>query len=186
MKRSISYFSSVLVFSFVLSFVFSSQTEARDLTYKIGAGYKQLFTNGFVLDKGRGTQGAQQLNGLVASYGAARNLAIGGYFGFTRNLDAFIAGPSARYYVQSLIYQDPSVWKNLNLFTEVGFYLKTGGKIETGILVQTPSIGFEILPFDNVDFAIEASAGVVVDLLEDSMIGFTNGMFGDVGLRFYF
>jgi len=170
---------------FVWSVSLAGALSARDVNYKFSAGYKQVYTNGFVAESGQKLS-SQQLNGVVASYGLAPDIHLGAYFGLERNFDAFILGPLFRYHFERLIYRNPSAWRYLNLFTDFGFFIKSGDDVETSLLIHAPSVGFEIFPFSEVDFAIETSAGLVIDLIEESMIGFTDGMFGDVGVRFYF
>lgn len=170
--------------SFVL-LTFSS-LEARDLTYKIGAGYKQIYSNGFVDDDTKTTLAPNQLNGIVLSYGIAPDLQVEGYFGFSRSFDSFATGPTLRYDFQRLISRNASIWNYLNLFTQLGFFVKAGTEVEAGIILQAPYFGFEVLPFSQNDFAIQTGAGLTVDLVEDNSLGFTDGMFGDVGVKFYF
>jgi len=177
----------VTVLVFVLTFAFlANEANARDLTYKFGVGYKQIYTNGFVDDATQAMGAPQQLNALQVSYGIAKDFQVGVLFGFQRDFNAFMAGPSLRYDLQRLIYRDAFLWDFLNIYTAAAFMLKSGGDIKTGLTVHLPYIGFEVMPFKEVNFAIESSAGLTIDLIEKSSIGFTNAMFGDVGLKFYF
>ncbi|PIR23262.1 MAG: hypothetical protein COV44_03720 [Deltaproteobacteria bacterium CG11_big_fil_rev_8_21_14_0_20_45_16] len=171
------------IFATLVSFNF---VEARDLTYKFGIGYQQMSTNGFVPDGTTRSANPEQLNGVAATYGIAKDIQVGGYFGFHRDFDSFLAGPTFRYDFERLIVRDPSVWRYLNIYGQVGFFIKAGGDVETGITLHAPTIGLEILPFESNDLAILSSAGAVIDFMEDNSIGFTNGMFGDVGVRLYF
>lgn len=163
-----------------------SSLEARDLTYRFGAGYQQIFTNGFVPDGGNSVGAPTQLNGISASYGIARDMHIEAFAGFQQTFDLFVLGPGFRYDFQRLIYRDLSVWRYLNMYVKAAFMLKGGDQVETGIVMHLPYVGFEVLPFDSNNFAIHTSAGVAIDLLEDSQVGFTDGMFGDVGVKMYF
>jgi len=176
---------SLLAAVFTLFSTSYSATEARDLTYKFGAGYKQVFTNGFV-NKAGVKQGSEQLNGLTMSYGIARDFQIEATFAMKRNFDAFMVGPAVRYDIQRLLSESLAAWNHLNIYTQVAFLMKAGDEVKTGIVLQAPYLGFEILPFESNDFAINASGGFAFDLMEENMIGFTNGMFGDVGLKYYF
>lgn len=177
---------SLAILCIVTAILVSSGSFARDLTYKFGVGYKQIYTNGFVDDTTKAMGAPQQLNALQFSYGLAKDFQVGAVFGFQRDFDAFMAGPSIRYDLQRLIYRDAFLWDYLNIFTQAAFLLKSGGDVKTGLTLHLPYIGFEIMPFKEVNFAIESSAGLTIDLLEKSALGFTNSMFGDVGLRFYF
>lgn len=183
---NIKSFSKVLG-SGILAVLLSSSAsvEARDLTYKFGVGYKQVFTNGFVAENGA-VGGAEQLNGIHVSYGIARDFHVDVNFATRKNFDAFVLGPSVRYEIHRLVSQSLAAWNHLNIFVQSGFMVKAGDKVKTGLVLQLPYIGFDILPFEANDFAITASAGFAFDLLEENMIGFTNGMFGDVGLKYYF
>lgn len=181
---------SIHHFLFVSGLVFLtaalSGIEARDLTYKFGVGYRQAFTNIFV---GKGTHADQenvQMNGLEASYGLAKDIQVGAFYGFGGNFHRNLLGPKLRYDFHRLFNRDAAVWNHLNLFTEVSFLVKYGSRVETGITMHAPDIGFEILPFDNNNFAILTAAGLVIDMNKTNRVGFTNGMFGDVGVKYYF
>jgi len=180
-------FLNLLVFSAAITFFssISSSSEARDLSYKFGAGYKQVYTNGFV-NKAGAKLGSEQLNGLSFSYGIARDFQVEATFAMKRNFDAFLVGPAIRYDIQRLLSESLAAWNHLNIYTQVAFLMKAGDEVKTGILLQAPYLGFEILPFESNDFAINASGGFAFDLMEENMIGFTNGMFGDVGIKYYF
>ena len=170
---------------FSVLFLFSS-LEARDLTNRFGAGFEQVYTNGFVLDEGDAQTEAQQLNGLAVNYGVFPQFQAGAFFGFTRDFESFMIGPTLRYDFQTHLYRDQGFWNHLNLFIQSGLFLKEGSDVKTGLNWQVANLGFEIFPFSALDFAILSSAGVVVDIVEESDIGFTNSMFGNVGLRFYY
>jgi hypothetical protein len=174
--------SSTFAFS-ILFFGYSGILEARDLTYKIGAGYKQISTNGF---SGGGPDTSNQINGVSMSYGLAQDMMVEGFFGMTQNFHQFIVGPSFRYDIHRLITRDSRFWEHLNLFSVVGFFYKGGSEVDSGIMLQLPNVGVEIFPFRDTHFAIQTQAGINIDFVEESMIGFTQGMFGDVGIRFYF
>lgn len=159
--------------------------EARDLTYKFGFGYEQISTNGFVSDQG--VEGNPvQLHGLTFAYGVANDMMVDLKVAMGKNLDNLIVGPSFRYDFQCLFSRNPASWDHVNIFVKAAFFIKTGDQVKTGITIHAPYLGFEILPFDSNHFAILTQAGVVIDFVEENMIGFTNGMFGDVGVRFYF
>ncbi len=184
--KNFSYLNlSVFTAAITLFGLVSTGTEARDLTYKFGAGYKQVFTNGFV-NKAGVKQNAEQLNGFTMSYGIARDFQIEANFAMKRNFDAFLVGPAVRYDIQRLLSESLAAWNHLNIFTQVSFLMKAGDKVKTGIVIQAPYLGFEILPFESNDFAINAAGGFAFDFMQKNMIGFTNGMFGDVGLKYYF
>ncbi|TVQ80920.1 MAG: hypothetical protein EA369_01110 [Bradymonadales bacterium] len=173
---------------FILFFglgIFAVQLDARDLSYKISGGYKQVFTNGFVTSNGDWL-GAQQIHGVSASYGIAKDMQVEAFFGMTRNFRQFLVGPSFRYDIHRLIVRDSRFWEHLNLFVQGSFFLKSGSDVETGVVLQLPYFGFEIFPFRDNHFAIQSSAGITIDLVKKSGIGFTQSMFGDVGLRYYF
>jgi|GEM_PF-3896246 len=178
------YITSISILVFGLSGLASS-AQARNLTYKYGFGYQQVYSNGFVADNGGGSS-ATQLNGMTATYSLAKDMQAGAYFGFERNFDAFMAGPTFRYDFQRLIHRDFSLWNHLNLFVQTALLIKAGRQTKTGLVLQVPDLGFEVFPFSNNDFSILSMAGLTVYLMEDNMIGITNGMFGDVGLRYYF
>lgn len=175
------------IFSFVIGafLVSSSQLEARDLTYKIGVGYSQVFSNSIV-PEGQDKGEPSQFNALIGSYGIARDMQIGAFLGFQDNFDIFTVGPYFRYDVHRLLSRDFAAWNHLNIFVQTAFLVKAGDAIKTGLLLQAPYIGFEILPFSSNNFAIQTAAGVVVDLMEDNSVGFTNGIFGDLGVKYYF
>lgn len=172
---------------FCFAFVLASGTalQARDLSYKIGFGYEQLSTNGFVLDSGLET-GAQQLHALSASYGLARDFLVEAKFGFTKNFDSFMVGPSVRYDFQRLLSRNPAAWNRLNIFVKAAFFLKGGDEVKTSATIHAPYLGFEVFPFEDNHFAIRTQAGFVMDLIENSSIGFTQGLLGDLGVSFYF
>jgi hypothetical protein len=169
---------------FLGALMISSSIFARDLTYKFGAGYRQVSTTARVNDDG--TSPGQHVNGLQLTYGVAHDLQIGTFFGFVSNFDFTMLGPTVRYDLQRLINRDASVWSNLHLFTEFAFFAKFGGNSKAGITLHAPYLGFEILPFGANNFAISTQAGLVIDFVKKNRIGFTQGMFGDVGIKYYF
>lgn len=179
------------LFSLIVASIFSSllffgqgDLQARDLTYKYGVGYKQVSTNGFVVNGV--AQEPSQINGLSVSYGIARDMMVEGFFGMTKNFNQFMVGPSFRYDLHRLIVRDSRFWDHLNLFALASFLYKGGSDVDSGITLQLPNVGVEIFPFRDTHFAIHSSAGVNIDFVEKSEIGFTQGMFGDVGLKLYF
>ena len=109
-----------------------------------------------------------------------------GFFGMTRNFHQFMVGPSFRYDFHRALIRDSRFWEHLNIFASTSFFFKGGSEVESGVTLQLPYLGFEIFPFRDSHFAIQSSAGVTIDFVKKSMIGFTQGMFGDVGLRYYF
>lgn len=170
----------------VISFCVSgfAQVEARDLTYKVGLGYQQAFTGAYVRDSG--VSSAEQIHGLQASFGIARDLQLGAYFGFLGDLDLIMVGPSIRYELQRLISRDAAVWNHLHLYTEVSFLGKFGKDAEAGVTLHAPYIGFEILPFSENHFAIHTGAGLVLDFGGNAELSFTQGLLGDLGVKYYF
>jgi hypothetical protein len=177
---------NVLAFS-VSTFVLFSSTSvtARDVTYKFGAGYRQAYTNALI-DKTTMVAAATQVNGLEVTYGIAKDMQAGAFFGTTGNMDATLLGPTFRYDFQRLIARDAEVWRHLNIFAEIAFLAKFGKEIKSGVTLHAPYVGFEILPFANNNFAILTAAGAAIDFVERNKIGFTQGMFGDVGVKYYF
>jgi hypothetical protein len=159
--------------------------EARDMSYKFGFGFKQVYSNGFV-NKNDAESGSIQLNGLNVSYGLARDFQVDVSFAVNRNFDSFILGPGIRYDIQRLLSESLAAWNYLNIFVQASFFIKSGDKVKTGVLVHAPYLGFELLPFEANDFAVQASAGLAFDFLKKNRFGFTQGMFGDVGLKYYF
>ncbi len=174
----------VLLLTLGFGFIFIQSVQARDLTYKVGAGYAQSTIG--VKDKTTNAVTLTQLNGLQVTYGVAKDLQAGAYFGFQRNFKTAAVGPFIRYDFQRLISRDATIWKHLNLFTQVAFLTKLGSAQKKGITVQSPYLGFEILPFDQNNFALQTGAGVVFDMVDKTQISFTSGMFGDVGVKYYF
>src|SRR5687768_7719569 len=134
MKSFISFFVS-LVLTF-MAFGFFSEGEARDLTYKIAAGYRQAYTSARV-NKAKAFAPAQ-VNGLDASYGIAPDLQAGAYFGFEGNMDFVMVGPTLRYDIQRLFGRDPAIWDHLNLFVEAKFLAKLGKATKAGITIHAP------------------------------------------------
>jgi hypothetical protein len=126
------------------------------------------------------------MNGLELSYGIAKDMQAGVAFGFLRNMHAALLGPELRYDIHRLFDRSEESFKYLHVFLEAKFLAKFGGEIKSGIVFHAPYLGIEILPFSNVDFAILSSGGLVVDMVEKTYFGFTNSMFGDVGVRYYF
>ena len=176
-------FISLSVFSMTL--ILATSAEARDLRYKIGAGYQQVYSSSLVPDGG--TEGAPaQWNSIVASYGIANDMSVEATFGYAQKFNSVIVGPAFRYDIQRLLSRNFVAWEYLNIFVKGAFLLKTGKDIETGITLHLPYAGFEILPFKDNGFAISTSAGVVIDFVKDTSVGFTNSQFGDVGVRYYF
>ena len=158
---------------------------ARLLTYKTGFGYRQAYTNAMV-DQGSNTIQSRQVNGLEITYGVAPDMQAGFYMGFLGNFDFTLFGPKFRYNIERLLSRDEGTWKYLNLFVEGAFLGKFGGKTKSGLTLHLPYMGFEVLPFADNNFAISTSAGLVVDLIQENRIGFTNGIVGDVGVKYYF
>src|SRR4051812_8974118 len=102
---------TTITFSFLaVLFTFSSlqSVHARDLTYKLGVGYRQASI--MEVDDKTQAQHELQLNGLEATYGVARDFQAGAYLGFDRNFDFCAMGPTIRYNVQRLLNQDAAVW----------------------------------------------------------------------------
>lgn len=171
---------------FILVFTSLQICSARETTYHFATGWRQLYTNAF-LDKTTKTPRAEtQVNGLEVTYGIAKDMHAGVAFGFLRNFHAALLGPEFRYDIHRLFDRNEETWKYLHLFLEAKFLAKFGGEIKSGITFHAPYLGVEILPFSNVNFAILSSGGLVIDMVEKSYIGFTNSMFGDVGIRYYF
>jgi len=170
--------------STVCGLFFTTTLDARDLTYKIGAGYKQVYTNGFA--KGEEVSGPTQVHGLVGSYGIASDLMIEAFLGFTPNFNQFVMGPSLRYDFHRLLVREARFWEHLNLFAQASFFIKGGSDSDMGIVMQLPYVGFEIFPFSGNNFAIQTAAGVTIDLISKNRFGLTQGMFGDVGVKYYF
>lgn len=175
------YFSLLSIVGVLLA----TSLEARDLTYKIGAGYAQMYTNS-LRDKKTNTVSDAQIHGLQASMGIARDMHIGAFFGFKPNFGAMLIGPSFRYDFQRLISRDNAIWEHVNLFGQVAFLAKLGGDYKRGITIHAPTLGVEILPFSNNNLAFHSSAGCVIDLVDKSKIGFTQGLLGDLGVKYYF
>lgn len=174
----------IAIFCVSLAFVGSS-AEARDLTYKIGFGYEQISTNGFVDDSGL-ERDSEQLHGLGVSYGVAEDMMVDFRFAFGRNFDRVIVGPSFRYDFQRLFSRHPNAWQHLNIYVKAAFFVKAGDKVKTGVSVHAPYLGFEVFPFESNHFAISSQAGLVIDFVEKTSFGFTQGLLGDLGVRFYF
>jgi hypothetical protein len=177
--------ASAALFVLGLSTHFLVETHARDLTYKGGFGYTQVFSNS-VVPKGTNQGVPRQINGLMGSYGIANDLQLGAFLGFEKNFDHFMVGPFVRYDIHRLLNRELMLWNHLNIFIQTAFLLRAGGEVEVGLTFQAPYVGFEIFPFTNNFFSIQTAAGVVVDLMKDSAFGFTNAMFGDVGVKYYF
>jgi hypothetical protein len=161
-----------------------SHLEARDLTYKFGVGYRQAYTNAHVKDDG--TFPSEQVSGLQLSYGAAQDLQLGGFFGFMPNFDFAMMGPTVRYNIQRLINRDSTIWNHLNLFVATAFLAKFGGESKGGITIHAPYLGIEILPFSTNNLAISTEAGLVIDFVKKNRVGFTQGLLGDLGIKYYF
>lgn len=179
------------LFAFVFGFGIYSQLEARDLSYKIGLGYQQVYTNGFVADGLGLGEGAfhtpRQVSGVAASYGLTNDMILGGFFGMTSNFNQFLVGPSFRYNVHRLLVRDSRFWQHLNIFTQASFFFKGGSDVNTGVTLQLPYVGVEVFPFRDTHFSIQSSFGLTIDLVKKSMVGLTQGAFvGDMGLRYYF
>jgi len=174
-----------LSFSFLaLSTLVSTSIMARDLTYKFGMGYRQ--TTSTWVDESTNVPTRLQLNGVEVSYTLAQDLTVSGFFGTERNLNFMAAGPKLRYDLQRLISRDSLAWQYLHLFTEVVFLAKFGDDAKSGVTIHAPDIGFEVFPFTNNNFAILTSAGLVIDFGGRKSVGFTQGIFGDVGVKYYF
>ncbi len=179
MKTLISFCFSLCVIGL------STEVSARDLTYKFGAGWRQSSTTAHVNKAGTAFE-ARQLNGLEVSYGVARDLHLGGFFGFLGNFDFAMAGPKFRYELHRLIDRDAAAWKHLHLFTEVAFLAKFGSEAKSGICLHAPYLGIEIYPLADARFAITTAAGLVIDFVEENRVGFTQGLLGDIGIKYYF
>ncbi len=164
----------------------SEYASARDMTYKFGLGYRQSFTNAVVADAPGNPSEPAQINGLEANYGIAKDLAAGLFFGFTENFHFVSLGPTLRFELQRLINRESSVWDHLNIFTELKFLAKFGSEAKAGITIHAPYLGVEIFPFKENNFALGSSAGLVIDFVEKNRVGFTQGILGDLGLRYYF
>lgn len=173
------------IFCFVFFVLFVHQVSARDLTYKFGAGWKQFYTNARVDERSRAVS-SLQLSGLDFSYGVAKDLQVGAYFGFLSNFDFAMAGPSLRYEFHRLINRNLDLWKHLHLFTEVAFLAKFGNESKSGICLHAPYFGLEILPVEAVHLSVTTSAGLVIDFVNENSLGFTQGLIGDLGIRYYF
>lgn len=166
-------------------FFLVNSVEARDLTYKFGAGWKQSYSNAVVNDSSRAYV-AKQLNGIDLTYGLAKDLFVGAFFGFEGNFDYAAAGPKLRYDLQRLLDRDAPAWKYLNIFAEIAFLAKFGKTTKSGITIHAPDLGLEILPFSDLNFSIITSAGLTIDFVEQTRMGFTQGLLGDLGVRYYF
>lgn len=173
-----------IYFSIFGLFVFVSNLQARDLTYKFGVGYQQSYTNAHVKDDG--TFPSEQVNGLAVTYGAAQDLQLGGFFGFMPNFDFAMMGPTVRYNIQRLINRDAGIWDHLNLYVKTAFLAKFGGESKGGITIHAPYLGFEVLPFSSNHFAISSEAGLVIDFVKKNRLGFSQGLLGDLGIKYYF
>lgn len=159
---------------------------ARDLSYKVGAGFRQFYSNAF-LDKDTKRERAEhQINGVELSYGISKDMQAGVAFASLANLHAALLGPSLRFDLHRVLERNEEAWKHVHVFAEAKFLAKFGNEIKSGITIHAPYLGIEILPFAGVDFAILTSGGLVIDFVEKSYWGITNSMFGDVGLRYYF
>jgi len=184
--KSISILPILTALTFTITFLsLTSSTYGRDLTYKIGAGYRQAYSNAAVDDK-TGASAPVHLNGIEASYGIAKDLQVEAYFGFTRNFGFVMVGPELRYDLQRLFSRDFAAWQYLNIFAEAAFFTKLGNSSKTGIVLKLPYAGFEVMPFANNNFAISASAGLVLDFVSKNKVGFTQGLLGDLGVKYYF
>jgi hypothetical protein len=184
MKSIFKFFAfSLMALTLVLGAYES--VSARDLTYRIGAGWRQESAT-WVYKDGV-ANGRAALNGLEASYGIARDIQLGAFFGFARNFHFAMVGPKIRYDVQRLFNRDASVWQYLNIFTEAAFYTKFGSSAKTGIVIHAPYVGFEILPFSNNNLAIQMAGGLILDFVGKNSVSFTqNTLGGDFGLKYYF
>ncbi len=178
-ERTLGVLTSGILMSIVATPLF-----ARDLTYKVGLGYRQATT--VQVDKATNAERRIQLNGLDLSLGVGPDLHLGLYFGAEPNLDFAALGPKVRYDMQRLIDRDNAVWTYLNIFLEGAFMAKFGRESKAGVTIHAPYLGFEIMPFANNGFAILTSAGAVFDFVAKNRVGFTQGMFGDVGVKYYF
>ncbi|MBN8555031.1 MAG: hypothetical protein J0L93_06260 [Deltaproteobacteria bacterium] len=174
-----------ILFSSLGFILLTSVTHARDLTYKFGAGYRQAYTNSLVNKDTRAVTD-KQMNGLEFTYGIAKDMQIGAFFGTTGNMNASLLGPKFRYNIERLFSRDETVWKHLNIFAELAFLAKLGKEIKSGITLHAPYLGFEVFPFSENNFSILTAAGASIDFGTQNRIGFTQGMFGDVGVKYYF
>jgi len=171
-------------FGFVSSLAVTSPAEARDLTYRLGVGYSQMSHS--VRQKGATSSALTEGHGLNVSYGVARDMQVGVWFGFADNFKQAALGPTFRYDLQRLINRDATIWNYLNIFTQASFLAKIGSDQKKGIALHLPYIGFEILPFERLNFAISTSAGLIIDFVDKNKLNFTQAKFGDVGVRYYF
>lgn len=176
----------LLAAGFILTSTFFARVDARDLTYKFGAGFRQAYTNAFLDDTTSQPRAEQQVNGLEMTYGIAKDMQAGLFLGMLRNFDATLVGPKFRYDLHRLFDRDEESWKHINLYVEAAFLAKLGQEIKSGVTLHAPYFGLEIFPMTNVDFAVSVAAGLVVDIVKKNYIGFTNAMFGDVGIKYYF
>lgn len=185
MKKTFLIKSSLAALSFLAISFSRAEVDARDLTYKFGVGYKQAYTGAYVRDNGGGTT-AEQVHGLQASFGIARDLQLGAFFGFLSDFNLLLVGPSVRYELQRLISRDAAVWNYLHLYAEAAFLGKFGKEAKAGVTLHAPYIGFEILPFSENHFAIHTGAGLVLDFGGNTEVSFTQGLLGDLGVKYYF
>lgn len=163
----------------------ASSLEARENSHKFGFGYRQATATWIHDDAARSAERVQ-VNGIEASLGLGSDVAVGAYWGMERNMHFMMVGPKVRYDFNRLITRDTFVWQYLNFFTEVAVLAKFGGEAKGGVCIHAPDIGFEIMPFSNNGFAILTSAGFVLDFGSRSRANITQGMFGDVGVKYYF
>jgi hypothetical protein len=171
-------------FLVLVGFFSIPQLEARDLTYKFGTGFRQSYTGARVSDAGVVT--AEQVSGLEVSFGFAPDLLLGGFVGFLPNVDFAMTGPSLRYNFQRLLNREASIWNHLNLYAQADFFIKFGRKSESGLTLHAPYLGFEVFPFEANHFSISSQAGLVLDFVKANRFGFTQGLLGDLGIKYYF
>jgi hypothetical protein len=175
----------ILVLSVFVVTTMVGETQARDLTYRLGVGYAQM-SQYFVEDSQNGRRELIQLNGIQATYGIARDMQVGAWFGMKEGFDVAGAGGLFRYDFQRLFSRDASLWDHLNLFGQVAMIAKLGSEQKSGVSLHAPTLGFEIMPFTRNQLAIATSFGLVIDFGGESNMSMTQSQFGDVGIRYYF
>ncbi len=173
----------ILVFAGFLA-ISSISVSARDLSYRLGAGYSQMSYS--VRNDGATTSSLTQGSGINMSYGLAQDFQAGVFFGFADSFDSTAVGPYFRYDIQRLVNTDTLIWNHLNLFIQAAFLMKFGNAIKEGATIQAPTIGFEILPFERNNFAIGSQAGLIIDFVDKNKMNFTRGQLGDVFVKYYF
>lgn len=178
-------FSISLSISLGLIVFMHSESEARDLTYRLGVGYAQM-SQSVRTPEGAADSVLTEIHGLHVTYGIANDMHAGIWFGFASNFDVAAVGPTFRYDLQRLINRDATIWNYLNIFTQVAFLGKIGKEQKKGIALHLPYIGFEILPFERLNFALSTGAGLIIDFVDKNKFNFTQSQFGDVGIRYYF